>query len=151
MRKFINVLLVLLAVAYLFEAITVGVFLDASIDISTGAYIVAALALLIWLVCVLLEGKMTQLQAIVTMAITVCNLCAMLPLIVFVIFPSWRMWVFIFLGISVGLSPYVVTLVYFPPEFLSQRWDVMVIGLSILFALGVVRGLFMIRSKNNNI
>ena len=105
MRKFINVLLVLLAVAYLFEAITVGVFLDASIDISTGAYIVAALALLIWLVCVLLEGKMTQLQAIVTMAITVCNLCAMLPVLVSVIFPSWRMWVFIFLGISVGLSP----------------------------------------------
>ena len=151
MRKFINVLLVMLAVAYLFEAITVGTRFGASIDISIGAYIVAALALLIWLVCVLLEGKMTQLQAIVTMAITVCNLCAMLPVLVSVIFPSLRMWVFIFLGISVGLAPYVVTLVYFPPEFLSQRWDVMVIGLSILFALGVVRGLFMIRSKNNDI
>ena len=151
MRKLINALFVLLAGAYLFEAITVGVFLDASIDISTGAYIVAALALLIWLVCVLLEGKMTRLQAIVTMAITVCNLCAVLPALVTVIVPGLRMWMVIFLGISVGLAPYVTTLVYFPPEFLSQRWDVMVIGLSILFALGVVWGLFMIRSKNNDI
>lgn len=85
MRKLTLPLFVLLSAAYVFAAISIALHLDGSVSIGTPAHLVSALALLIWLLLVLLQGKMTNLPAIVTTAISACNLCADLPVLITVL------------------------------------------------------------------
>lgn len=145
MRKLPLPLFVLLSVSYLFTAISIALRFDGSDSIGTPAYLVSALALLIWLILVLLQGKMTKLPAIVTTAISACNLCAVLPVMITVLSSGWSIWMAMHLGFSVALSPYAVCLVFWPPEFLADGWRILAVGMTILFALGLVRGILVLR------
>lgn len=144
MRKLPLPLFALLVATYLFTAISIALRFDGSVSIGTPTYLVSALALLIWLILVLLQGKMTKLPAIVTTAISACNLCAVLPILITVLSSEWT-FAILLLGFSAALSPYAVCLVFWPPEFLADGWRILAVGMTILFALGLVRGILVLR------
>ena len=147
MRKLPIPLFILLSASYLFTTISIALHLDGSVSIGTPAYLVSALALLIWLILVLLQGKMTKLPAIVTTAISACNLCAVLPVMITALSSGWSIWMAMHLGFSVALSPYAVCLVFWPPEFLADGWRILAVGMTILFAMGLVRGILVLRKR----
>lgn len=142
MRKLTLPLFVLLSAAYVFSAVSIALHLDGSVSIGTPAHLVSALALLIWLLLVLLQGKMTNLPAIVTTAISACNLCAVLPVLITVLSSKWT-FAILLLGFSAALS----CLAYWPPEFLEDGLRFLLMGMTILFALGLVRGILVLRKK----
>ena len=129
MRRLTFPLFALLFAAYLFAAISIALHLDGSVSIGAPAHLVSALALLIWLLLVLLQGKMTNLPAIVTTAISACNLCATLPLMITVLSSSWSIWMAMHLGFSIALSPYAACLVCWPPEFLTDGLRFLTVGM----------------------
>lgn len=146
MRRLTFPLFALLFAAYLFAAISIALHLDGSVSIGTPAHLVSALALLIWLLLVLLQGKMTNLPAIVTTAISACNLCAVLPVLITVLSSEWT-FAILLLGFSAALSPYAACLAYWPPEFLEDGLRFLLVGMTILFALGLVRGILVLRKR----
>lgn len=146
MRRLTFPLFALLFAAYLFAAISIALHLDGSVSIGAPAHLVSALALLIWLLLVLLQGKMTNLPAIVTTAISACNLCAVLPVMITVLSSEWT-FAILLLGFSIALSPCAACLAYWPPEFLEDGLRFLLVGIAILFALGLVRGILVLRKR----
>lgn len=140
MKKVINCFFITAIALYLYELLCVAMIFRESIEYLQYTYYAAVLYMVLWIICLVLEKQMTLIQYIIFLVVTICNLCAVIPgFICIVTRHSWTTFPPILLPLVIALSPFTVSLTYFPPnEWMGYQGGIMGLFL-LLFVFGIIR------------
>ena len=105
------------------------------------ARIVGWVFMALWVVCLLLASRMTKLQNTIFLAISICSVCAMVPGVICLLFAGgWLSFPPMLLPIVIALSPFAVSLTYFPAEALAAHWNLLACVFLLVFVAGTIWG-----------
>lgn len=141
MKKLINGLMLAMIPLYLLEIVCAGLIILKSQDYFALARIVGWVFMALWVVCLLLANRMTKLQNTIFLAISICGVCAMVPGVICLLFTSgWLSFPPVLLPIVIALSPFAVSLAYFPAEALMPHWKLVACVFLLVFVMGTIWG-----------
>lgn len=139
MKKLVNGLMLAMIPLYLLEIVCAGLIILKSQDYFALARIVGWVFMALWVVCLLLASRMTKLQNTIFLAISICGVCAMVPGVICLLFTSgWLSFPPVLLPIVIALSPFAVSLTYFPAEALAAHWNLLACVFLLVFVVGTI-------------
>ena len=141
MQRIINCLFLAMIPLYLFELLCAGIIIVKSLDCFEYTYYAATVFMLLWTFSLILIKQMTTLQNTIFLAITICNLCVIIPcFLCIVLYHDWTVFPPVLFPLAVALSPFVVSLAYFPPNRFMAHWELITVTFLLIFSLGLMRG-----------
>lgn len=141
MKKLVNGLMLAMIPLYLLEIVCTGLIILKSQDYFALARIVGWVFMALWVVCLLLASRMTKLQNTIFLAISICGVFAMVPGVICLLFTSgWLSFPPVLLPIVIALSPFAVSLTYFPAEALVAHWNLVACVFLLVFVAGTIWG-----------
>ncbi len=139
MKKLVNGLMLAMIPLYLLEIVCAGLIILKSQDYFALARIVGWVFMALWVVCLLLASRMTKLQNTIFLAISICSVCAMVPGVICLLFTGgWTDFPPVLLPIVIALSPFAVSLTYFPAEALMPHWNLLACVFLLVFVMGTI-------------